>query len=91
VAVADAVIARARGHGSDARWDGQRPTGAGYWAAPPDNPPDRSQPVAQWMLPAGLVVTLAGIWMTMTHVPLVAQASRGEAPWAGTLFHMTPP
>jgi len=41
------------------------------------------------MLVAGLVIVLAGLWMTMTHVPLVAQATRGEAPWGGTLYHLT--
>lgn len=29
--VAQQVIARAQADGSDAEWDGQRPTGAGYW------------------------------------------------------------
>ncbi|MGH9268325.1 MAG: hypothetical protein ACRD0D_09120, partial [Acidimicrobiales bacterium] len=32
----------------------------------------------------GLVVLLAGIWMTATHLPLVAQATREEAPWGAT-------
>ena len=36
---------------------------------------------------AGLVVTLAGLFMFATHVPLVMQATRGEAPWGGTVFH----
>jgi hypothetical protein len=38
-------------------------------------------------LVAGLVILLAGLWMLATHVPLVAQATRGEAPWPGTLYH----
>ena len=36
---------------------------------------------------AGMVVLLAGMWMMATHLPLVAQATRGEAPWAGTVYH----
>jgi len=36
---------------------------------------------------AGLVVLLAGLFMFATHVPLVMQATRGEAPWGGTVFH----
>lgn len=36
---------------------------------------------------AGLIVLLAGLFMVATHVPLVMQANRGEAPWGGTIFH----
>jgi len=36
---------------------------------------------------AGMIVLLAGMWMLATHLPLVAQATRGEAPWAGTIYH----
>ena len=36
---------------------------------------------------AGLVVLLAGLFMVATHVPLVMQATRDEAPWGGTVFH----
>ena len=36
---------------------------------------------------AGLVVLLAGLFMVATHVPLVMQATREEAPWGGTVFH----
>jgi hypothetical protein len=39
---------------------------------------------------AGLVVLLAGFWMVATHVPLVAEAMRGEAPWPATLYHSSP-
>lgn len=39
------------------------------------------------MLLGGLVVVLAGLWMTSTHVPLVAQAARHEAPWGTTIYH----
>jgi len=35
----------------------------------------------------GLVLVLAGLWMVATHLPLVAQAMRDEAPWAGTIYH----
>ena len=35
----------------------------------------------------GLTLVLAGLWMVATHLPLLAQATRGEAPWAGTLYH----
>ena len=36
---------------------------------------------------SGLLVLLAGFWMVATHAPLVAQAARGDAPWAGTIYH----
>lgn len=36
---------------------------------------------------AAMVVLLAGLWMMATHMPLVAQAFRGDAPWAGTIYH----
>lgn len=36
---------------------------------------------------AGMTVLLAGMWMMATHLPLVAQATRDEAPWAGTVYH----
>lgn len=36
---------------------------------------------------AGLAVLLAGMWMMATHLPLVAQAMRDEAPWPGTVYH----
>jgi len=38
-------------------------------------------------LAAGLVISLAGLWTVATHVPLVAQATRHEAPWGATIFH----
>ena len=38
-------------------------------------------------LTAGLAILLAGIWMASTHVPLLNQASRGEAPWGGSIYH----
>ena len=38
-------------------------------------------------LAAAVAILLAGIWMVSTHVPLLNQARRGEAPWAGSLYH----
>lgn len=38
----------------------------------------------------GLVVLLAGLFMLSTHVPLIMQAIRGEAPWGGAIFHTAP-
>ncbi len=42
------------------------------------------------LLGAGLLVSLAGLWMTFTHLPLVAQAVDAQAPWAATLYHTVP-
>jgi len=36
---------------------------------------------------AGMAVLLAGLWMMATHLPLVAEALRGEAPWPATIYH----
>lgn len=36
---------------------------------------------------AGMVVLLAGLWMMATHLPLVAEAMRDEAPWPATIYH----
>lgn len=41
------------------------------------------------MLVIGLIVVLAGIWMVSTHVALVAQMLRNEAPKAATVWHTT--
>ena len=38
----------------------------------------------------GLVIVVAGLWMDATHLPLVLQATRDEAPWAATLHHSLP-
>lgn len=46
--------------------------------------PDRG---GSYLFFGGLVMVLAGLWMTVTHVPLVSQATREEAPWAGTIYH----
>jgi hypothetical protein len=35
----------------------------------------------------GMAVLLAGLWMMATHLPLVAEATRGEAPWPATIYH----
>ena len=47
----------------------------------------RSTGPSSVMFLAGLVLVLAGLWMVATHVPLVAQATRDEAPWPATLYH----
>ena len=36
---------------------------------------------------AGLAVLLAGLWMMATHLPLVFEAMRDEAPWPATIYH----
>ena len=35
----------------------------------------------------GMAVLLAGLWMMATHLPLVAEATRGDAPWPATIYH----
>ncbi len=40
-----------------------------------------------YLLVAGLVIDLAALWMVATHLPLVAQAARGDAPWGATIYH----
>ncbi|MDQ2826137.1 MAG: hypothetical protein M3Y04_04115 [Actinomycetota bacterium] len=35
----------------------------------------------------GMAVLLAGLWMMATHLPLVTQAMRGDAPWPATIYH----
>ncbi|MDQ4133855.1 MAG: hypothetical protein M3179_11780 [Actinomycetota bacterium] len=49
----------------------------------------RSPESSSFMFVAGLVLVLAGLWMFATHVPLVAQALRDEAPWGATIYHST--
>ena len=46
--------------------------------------------VAGVLFPAGLGIVLAGFWMTATHLPLVLQATRDQAPWGATIYHSTP-
>jgi len=47
----------------------------------------RTQGPGALRLMAGMVVVLAGLWMVATHLPLVAQATRDEAPWPATIYH----
>lgn len=35
----------------------------------------------------GAAVLLAGFWMVATHIPLLAQALRHQAPWPPTIYH----
>ncbi|MGH9157565.1 MAG: hypothetical protein ACRD1K_17415 [Acidimicrobiales bacterium] len=42
------------------------------------------------LLIAGFGVLLAGLWMTATHLPLVAQARRDEVSAAAALYHTLP-
>lgn len=49
---------------------------------------NRTAPVSGVVvLASGLVVALAGLWMVATHLPLVAQGARHQAPWAATTYH----
>jgi len=52
----------------------------------------KAETAAGFSLVAGFLVSLAGLWMVVTHVPLVAQAMRGESgvTWGGALYHFTP-
>ncbi len=43
-----------------------------------------------FMLLAGLGILLAGFWMVATHVPLVAQARRGEVSNGVAAYHTAP-
>ena len=36
---------------------------------------------------SGMAVLLAGLWMMATHLPLVAEATRDQAPWPATIYH----
>ncbi|MEO6121695.1 MAG: hypothetical protein ABIW46_04475 [Acidimicrobiales bacterium] len=42
------------------------------------------------MLVAGFGVVLAGLWMTATHLPLVAQARRDQVTEAAAAYHTIP-
>ncbi len=46
--------------------------------------------IGRLRLEAALLALLAALWMTGTHLPLLAQAARGEATWAAALFHSLP-
>ena len=50
----------------------------------------RPQGPGEFLFVAGLAVVLAGIWMTATHVPLVLQAARDEAPVGAVVYHTLP-
>ncbi len=39
------------------------------------------------MLGAGLMIVLGGLWMAATHVLLIAQAARHDAPWGASIYH----
>jgi Na+-transporting methylmalonyl-CoA/oxaloacetate decarboxylase beta subunit len=41
-------------------------------------------------LAAGFATLLCGIWMTSTHIPLVAQAMRDEVSAGATAYHAVP-
>lgn len=41
-------------------------------------------------LEMGLVVSLAGVWMIATHVPLVADAARGAVSMGAAVWHVAP-
>lgn len=41
-------------------------------------------------LPAALIATLAGMWMTGTHAPLLLQAARNEVAIGAALWHSLP-
>ena len=41
-------------------------------------------------LAIGLVAGLAGMWGIATHIPLLAQANRGEVSWSLALYHLAP-
>lgn len=44
----------------------------------------------RFLFGAGLGVILAGFWMTATHLPLLLQATRAQAPWGATVYHSLP-
>lgn len=38
----------------------------------------------------GLIIALAGIWMTAAHAPLVVQAVQGQVRWTAAIHHTLP-
>lgn len=50
----------------------------------------RSRAAGPALFATGMLVTLAGFWMTVTHVPLLAQAVRGEVSWTAAGWHSAP-
>ena len=53
----------------------------GIWAT------RRPQGPGAYRFMAGLAVLLAGLWMMATHIPLILEATRDEAPWPATIYH----
>jgi hypothetical protein len=53
----------------------------GIWAS------RRPQGPGAYRFMAGLAVLLAGLWMMATHIPLILEATRDEAPWPATIYH----
>lgn len=45
--------------------------------------------IRRFSLVATLVATLAGFWISATHLPLLLQANRGEESWPAALIHST--
>lgn len=50
----------------------------------------RSGATSPTLLPAGMLVGLAGVWMVATHVPLIIDATRDRAGWDATAYHGAP-
>lgn len=51
----------------------------------------RSRPYANWaFLIAAGAATLAALFSTSTHVPLLGQAAQGVVPWGTAWFHTLP-
>jgi len=47
------------------------------------------RPDGSFPLVAGMTFALAGLWMTATHLPLIAQARRHQVPTTAALWHMS--
>jgi hypothetical protein len=49
-------------------------------------------PTGTVSLVAGFLISLAGLWMVATHVPLLGQAARGtnDVTWAAGAYHFAP-
>lgn len=47
-------------------------------------------PAGTLLFISGLIVVLAGLWMTATHVPLLAQAAGDEVTWGAAIYHGVP-
>lgn len=45
---------------------------------------------ARLPLPAATLALLAGLWMTLTHIPLIADARSGVVGWGPALVHSLP-